>query len=78
MTMVNDSDYPECEHEHVESERSEDGLSIVGYCLDCEQSLTLTGPEDDEGRPGWEVADRYTPGELVTIYNQTGEDVKRG
>ena len=70
-----------CEHDDVQAERAYDErpegtnpLGIVGTCLDCGASMTLSGDQDEEGHPTWEA--RYTPGELVTIYNQTGEDIR--
>ena len=67
-----------CEHTDVQSERAyverPEGsfpLGIVGTCLDCGVSMTLSGDEDEEGHPTWEPD--YTAEELLVIYRQSEE-----
>lgn len=71
-----------CDHDFVDVERAFDErpegtnpLGIVGTCLDCGMSLTLSGDEDEDGHPTWEP--QFTADELLTIANQSGMDVTR-
>jgi hypothetical protein len=70
----------DCDHEDViDSERLIEErpwdswpVGFVGTCKACGASMTLTGDEDDEGHPTWEVADGWTPEDILMIAHQSG------
>jgi len=51
----------ECSHETVRDQERVDGI-YFGVCVDCHENVCATGPEDDRGEPGWELASREFTG----------------
>lgn len=43
-----------CPHEQVEDQERVLGL-LGGWCSQCGSQVFLSGPEDEEGHPSWEV-----------------------
>lgn len=46
----------DCAHEGTEIEESILG-TLYGYCSGCDKPVVMSGPEDEDGIPSWEVAD---------------------
>ena len=46
----------DCMHDGAEAEEQIGGI-LFGYCPTCEKPVQMTGPEDEEGQPSWEVCE---------------------
>jgi hypothetical protein len=46
----------DCDHAGTDVEERIGGI-LFGYCARCQKPVQNTGPEDEQGIPGWEVCE---------------------
>lgn len=56
ITAPVDIEDEDCDHERIEDIERDMGI-LFGVCADCDQTLQQTGVDDEDGIPGWEIAE---------------------